>query len=121
VRGLCALQTHKRYLLRVYRDFALRRQHGARHVQPRFSARSLSKPTAEPFITPIAISTGIRSISNNRWPCCSGTFPQIAADYRISAYFRDEQGVYVNLFAVYTSVDARLIQNLPNAKRELSF
>jgi len=33
-----------------------------------------------------------------RWPCCSGTLPQIAADYRISAYFRDPRGVYVNLY-----------------------
>lgn len=32
------------------------------------------------------------------WPCCSGSLPQIAADYRISAYFKDEEGVYVNLY-----------------------
>jgi uncharacterized protein len=34
----------------------------------------------------------------SEWPCCSGTLPQIAADYRISTYFRDTEGVYVNLF-----------------------
>jgi DUF1680 family protein len=33
-----------------------------------------------------------------RWPCCSGTLPQIAADYTISAYFRSPDGVYVNLY-----------------------
>jgi len=33
-----------------------------------------------------------------RWPCCSGTMPQIAADYRISSYFRDPRGVFVNLY-----------------------
>lgn len=32
------------------------------------------------------------------WPCCSGTFPQITADYGISSYFHSPQGVYVNLF-----------------------
>jgi DUF1680 family protein len=32
------------------------------------------------------------------WPCCSGTMPQIAADYRISTYFRRPQGVVVNLY-----------------------
>lgn len=32
------------------------------------------------------------------WPCCSGTMPQIAADYRISAYFRGPQRVVVNLY-----------------------
>lgn len=33
-----------------------------------------------------------------RWPCCSGTLPQIVADYTISAYFRAPDGVYVNLY-----------------------
>ena len=32
------------------------------------------------------------------WPCCSGTFPQITADYGISSYFHTPDGVYVNLF-----------------------
>jgi hypothetical protein len=35
---------------------------------------------------------------DNRWPCCSGTLPQVAADYRISAYFRDPEGLWVNLY-----------------------
>jgi uncharacterized protein len=34
----------------------------------------------------------------DKWPCCSGTLPQIAADYRISAYFQNHRGVYVNLY-----------------------
>jgi DUF1680 family protein len=33
-----------------------------------------------------------------RWPCCSGTLPQIASDYGISSYFRDRASVYVNLY-----------------------
>src|SRR5262249_21392305 len=33
-----------------------------------------------------------------RWPCCAGTMPQVAADYRINTYLRDAAGVYVNLF-----------------------
>lgn len=32
------------------------------------------------------------------WPCCSGTLTQLVADYRISTYFRDDTGVYVNLY-----------------------
>jgi len=35
---------------------------------------------------------------HNRWPCCSGTLPQVAADYRINTYFRDADGPYVNLY-----------------------
>jgi uncharacterized protein len=34
----------------------------------------------------------------DRWPCCSGTFPQLAADYGISSYYPAKDGVYVNLF-----------------------
>lgn len=41
---------------------------------------------------------GAKVYSPHRWPCCSGTMPQVAADYRINTYFRDEQGVYVNLY-----------------------
>jgi len=33
-----------------------------------------------------------------KWPCCSGTFPQVTADYGISSYFQSPDGVYVNLF-----------------------
>jgi DUF1680 family protein len=33
-----------------------------------------------------------------KWHCCTGTFSQITADYGISAYFADEQSVYVNLY-----------------------
>jgi hypothetical protein len=35
---------------------------------------------------------------NQRWACCSGTLPQVAADYRINTYFRDASGVWVNLY-----------------------
>ena len=34
----------------------------------------------------------------DKWPCCSGTFPQITADYGISSYFRASGAIYVNLF-----------------------
>lgn len=34
----------------------------------------------------------------DKWPCCSGTFPQLTADYGISSYYPGEDGVYVNLF-----------------------
>ena len=34
----------------------------------------------------------------DKWPCCSGTFPQVTADYGISSYFYDEAGIYVNFY-----------------------
>jgi len=35
---------------------------------------------------------------DQHWACCSGTLPQVAADYRINTCFRDSQGVWVNLY-----------------------
>jgi DUF1680 family protein len=42
--------------------------------------------------------SGQKVYSPHRWPCCSGTLPQVAADYRINTYFRDRRGLYVNLY-----------------------
>jgi hypothetical protein len=33
-----------------------------------------------------------------KWPCCSGTFPQLTADYGISTYLRSAKGINVNLY-----------------------
>lgn len=41
---------------------------------------------------------GSKSYFPDAWPCCSGTLPQVAADYRIMAYFHVVDGIYVNLY-----------------------
>jgi DUF1680 family protein len=41
---------------------------------------------------------GERVYKEARWACCSGTLPQVAADYRINTYFRAPEAVYVNLY-----------------------
>src|SRR5580704_14758296 len=46
---------------------------------------------------------GKKVYSNHRWPCCSGTHPQVAADYRINTYFRDGRDVFVNLYIPSTA------------------
>lgn len=43
-------------------------------------------------------NTGRKVWYKDKWPCCSGTFPQLAADYHVSTYLRSHDGVYVNLF-----------------------
>ena len=43
-------------------------------------------------------NAGKKVYYKDKWPCCSGTFPQLAADYHISTYLRASDGVYVNLF-----------------------
>ncbi len=47
-------------------------------------------------------STGKKVWYRDKWPCCSGTFPQLAADYHISTYLRSADGVYINLYAPST-------------------
>jgi len=51
----------------------------------------------------------------DKWPCCSGTFPQLTADYGISSYYRGEDGIYVNLF-----LPSRLTWLENNARVELT-
>jgi uncharacterized protein len=43
-------------------------------------------------------ATGKKVWYGEKWPCCSGTFPQLAADYHISAYLRSADGIYVNIY-----------------------
>jgi hypothetical protein len=41
---------------------------------------------------------GKRVYKEARWPCCAGTLPQVATDYRINIYFRGPRAVYMNLY-----------------------
>ena len=47
-------------------------------------------------------SPGRKTYFPDAWPCCSGTLPQVACDYRILAYFRDADGIFVNLYTPST-------------------
>ena len=44
----------------------------------------------------------LRVYKQARWACCSGTLPQVAADYRINLYLRGPRSVYVNLYVPST-------------------
>lgn len=39
-----------------------------------------------------------RVYSDHRWPCCSGTLPQVLADLGINGYLREPGAVWVNLY-----------------------
>lgn len=58
---------------------------------------------------------GHKGYHPDKWPCCSGTFPQITADYGISSYFHDAGGIYVNLY-----VPSRLKWSQHGAKLSLT-
>ena len=103
-----------RYLLRVTRDS----RYGdsmERVMYNTVSAPSHSSPTARPSTIPITPSMAACTHPPHRWPCCSGTLPQVAADYHISTDFRDEQGIYVNLY-----IPSKARFTLGNAQIELT-
>lgn len=87
-----------RYLLRVTQDS----RYGDSMEQVLYNTVAGAKP-----ILPDGTSFYYSDYSNDnakkvyykdKWPCCSGTFPQLAADYGISSYYRGKDGIYVNLF-----------------------
>ena len=50
--------------------------------------------------------SGRRVYFPDAWPCCSGTLPQVAADYRILTYFRDpRRHLCQPLSALHAQVD----------------
>ncbi len=61
-------------------------------------------------------SSARKTYHPDKWPCCSGTLPQVVADYSISSYFRSPDGIYVNLYVPSEvtwnagSVPAKLVQ-----------
>ena len=87
-----------RYLLRVTRDS----RHGDSMERVLYNAIAGAKP-----ILPDGSSFYYSDYNNadarklyhrDKWPCCSGTFPQLTADYGISAYYLAADGIYVNLY-----------------------
>jgi uncharacterized protein len=55
-----------------------------------------------------------KDFRSNRWNCCSGSFPQVTADYAISAFFRSSRALFVNLY-----VPSRVNFSLGGAKASL--
>jgi uncharacterized protein len=87
-----------RYLLRVTKDS----HYGDSMEQMLYNTIAGAKP-----ILPDGTSFYYSDYNNDaakkvyykdKWPCCSGTFPQLTADYGISSYFPAKEGIYVNLF-----------------------
>ncbi len=86
-----------RYLLRVTRDS----RYGDSMERLMYNTILGAKPLLEDgstFYYSDYNFNGRKFYKAAHWPCCSGTMPQVAADYRINTYFRDRDGVYVNLY-----------------------
>ncbi|MGA8028677.1 MAG: beta-L-arabinofuranosidase domain-containing protein [Bryobacteraceae bacterium] len=90
-----------RYLLRVTRDA----RYGDSMERVMYNTVLGAKPlqdNGETFYYADYNFDGKRVYKEARWPCCAGTLPQVAADYRINTYFRGPQAVYVNLYVPST-------------------
>ena len=86
-----------RYLLRVTRDS----RYGDSMERVMYNTVLGAKPLEEDghaFYYSDYNFEGHKIYSNHGFPCCSGTLPQVATDYGINSYFRDEHGIYVNLY-----------------------
>ena len=91
-----------RYLLRVTRDA----RYGDSMERVMYNTVLGAKPLradGSTFYYSDYNFSGRKSIRLTNWACCSGTLPQVAADYRINTYFRDARGVYVNLYIPSTA------------------
>jgi hypothetical protein len=90
-----------RYLLRVTRDA----HYGDSMERMMYNTVLGAKPlqdNGENFYYSDYNFNGKRVYKEARWACCSGTLPQVAADYRINIYFHRPQAVYVNLYVPST-------------------
>lgn len=86
-----------RYLLRVSRDGRYGDSMERVVYNAVLGAKSL-QANGRAFYYSDYHSPGRKTYFPDRWPCCSGTLPQIAADYRILTYFRGADEIFVNLY-----------------------
>ncbi len=56
------------------------------------------QPDGRSFYSADYNASAKRVYSVHRWPCCSGTLPQVVADYGINSYLHEPGGVWVNLY-----------------------
>ena len=90
-----------RYLLRVTRDT----RYGDAMERVMYNTVLGAKPlqdNGEAFYYSDYNFNAKREYKPAHWPCCSGTLPQVAADYRINIYLRAPQAVYINLYVPST-------------------
>ena len=86
-----------RYLLRVTRDGKYGDSMERVLYNTVLGAKAL-EPDGHAFYYSDYGNTATKFFFDDKFPCCAGTLPQVAADYRILGYFHDREGIYVNLY-----------------------
>jgi hypothetical protein len=87
-----------RYLLRVTRDSRYGDSMERVLYNTVLGSKRLKEDGSSFYYSDYNNQFASKGYHRDNWPCCSGTFPQITADYGISSYFHDNEGVYVNLY-----------------------
>lgn len=87
-----------RYLLRVTRDGKYGDSMERVLYNTVLGAKPLLKDGHAFYYSDYSNNSATKFYFDDRFPCCAGTLPQVAADYRILGYFHDKDGVYVNLY-----------------------
>ena len=102
-----------RYLLRIYRDGRYGDSMERVFYNTVLGAKRL-EPDGTAFYYSDYDNDGLRKYFPDKWPCCSGTLPQVAADYHLLLYFHDAQGLWVNLYLpstlTWTSPDGAAVR-----------
>jgi len=101
-----------RYLLRVTRDSRYGDSMERVLYNTILGAKPIQKDGSCFYYSDYNNTFARKGFYKDKWPCCSGTFPQLTADYGISSYFHDKQSVYVNLYTpsrvTWKQADARV-------------
>jgi len=87
-----------RYLLRVTRDSRYGDSMERVLYNTILGAKPLKEDGSSFYYSDYNEHFANKGYHRDKWPCCAGTFPQITADYGISSYFHDRDGMYVNLY-----------------------
>jgi uncharacterized protein len=87
-----------RYLLRVTRDSRYGDSMERVLYNTILGAKPLKEDGSSFYYSDYNDRFAKKGYHRDKWPCCSGTFPQITADYGISAYFYNAEGIYLNLY-----------------------
>jgi DUF1680 family protein len=87
-----------RYLLRITRDSRYGDSMERILYNTVLGAKPLKQDGTSFYYSDYNNRFAAKGYYKDKWPCCSGTFPQLTADYGISSYFHDREGIYVNLF-----------------------
>ncbi len=87
-----------RYLLRVTRDSRYGDSMERVLYNTILGAKPLKEDGSSFYYSDYNNRFAKKGYHRDKWPCCSGTFPQITADYGISSYFHDASALYVNLY-----------------------